>query len=193
MLAVWDDLAGNEVRQFPAKVSGPREGLGPIGAPDSGDDVSLWGGPSPHAQSPIKVGAVPPPLSFSFFFRSGLALVDIAMTRLLLPGLRLLVSAHTTSTPPAYHPANAPWTPPLLHSSLPSRTRSPHALLKPETMRQLPHYGAPLPKCIGGASCYLAQRYQEHSLNSFPFSFQYSLFIGFPVYVCVCPGACLLK
>ena len=34
IFAAWDDLAGNEVVRFPAKVSGPREGSGPIGAPD---------------------------------------------------------------------------------------------------------------------------------------------------------------
>ena len=44
MFAVWDDLAGNEVRRFSAKVSEPREGSGPIGAPDAGDDVSLRSG-----------------------------------------------------------------------------------------------------------------------------------------------------
>ena len=62
MFTVWDDLAGNEVRRFPAKVSESCERLGPIGAPNSGDDVSLRGGPSPRAASPKKVGAVPPPL-----------------------------------------------------------------------------------------------------------------------------------
>ena len=63
--AVCDDLAGNEVVRFLAKVSGPREVLGPIGAPNSGDDASLRGGPRPRAAGPIKVGAVPPPLPLS--------------------------------------------------------------------------------------------------------------------------------
>ena len=114
MFTVWDGLA--EVRQFPAQAGGPLEWSGPIGAPDSGDDVSIWGGPSPHAASPIKVGAVPPPFSFSAS-RSRLALIDTTTTRLLLPGLRLLVSAHTTSTPPAYYSTLALWTPALLDSS----------------------------------------------------------------------------
>ena len=52
--------------------SDPREGSGPIGAPDSGDDVSIWHGPSPRAASPIKARAVPPPLSGSFSFSASL-------------------------------------------------------------------------------------------------------------------------
>ena len=44
--AVWDGLAGNEVRRFPAKAGGPREGSGPIGVPDSGNDVWIRHGPS---------------------------------------------------------------------------------------------------------------------------------------------------
>ena len=56
--AVWGGLAGNEVRRFPAQADGPREGSGPIGAPDSGDDVWIRHGPSPRAAGPIKVGAV---------------------------------------------------------------------------------------------------------------------------------------
>ena len=64
--AVWDGLAGNEVRRFPSKVGRPREGSGPIGAPDSGDDVSILHGPSPRAAGPKKVEAVPPPLSCLF-------------------------------------------------------------------------------------------------------------------------------
>ena len=43
IFAVWDDLAGNGVLQLPAKFSGPHEGSGPIGAPDSGDDALLLG------------------------------------------------------------------------------------------------------------------------------------------------------
>ena len=164
------------MRWFPAKVSGPREGSGPIGAPDSGDDVSLRGGPSPRAASSIKVGAslhlsLSLPLSRSrltlvdiaatrlllpelCLSRSGLALaslVDIATTRLLLPGLRLLISAHTTLTPPANL---VPPTTPSTHLGLrpfstqasSSRTRSSPALLKPETMRQLS--GVALRSCL---------------------------------------------
>uniref|UniRef100_A0A8C4Q4L4 Ganglioside induced differentiation associated protein 1 n=1 Tax=Eptatretus burgeri TaxID=7764 RepID=A0A8C4Q4L4_EPTBU len=72
---------------------------------------------------------------------SRLALVDTATT-LLLPGLRLLISAHTTSTPPAY--LALPITPsthsvlhPFFTQAPPSRILSPHALLKPETTRPL--------------------------------------------------------
>jgi len=104
MFAVWDGLAGNEVRRFPAKAGGPREGSGPIRVPDSGDDITIRGGPSPRAANPIKVGEVPPSISCFLSFSASLSprLVDTATTRLLLPGLRLHVSAHTTSTPSAY-------------------------------------------------------------------------------------------
>ena len=122
MFTVWDGLARNEVRWFPVQAGRPREGSGPIGAPDSGDDVSIRRGPSPRAASAIKVGAVPPPPSLASCFLSFSAslsprLVDTATTRLLLPGLRILISAHMTSTPPAYYSVLALWTPPLLDSS----------------------------------------------------------------------------
>ena len=48
--AVGDGRARNGVRRFPAQAGGPREGLGPIGAPDSGDDTSLRRGPRPALQ-----------------------------------------------------------------------------------------------------------------------------------------------
>ena len=49
---VWDGLAGNEVRRFPAQAGGPREGSGPIGAPDSCDDFWIRHGPPPELRAP---------------------------------------------------------------------------------------------------------------------------------------------
>ena len=60
VLTAWGGLAGNEVRRFPAQAGGPREGSGPIKAPDSGDDVEFGMGPSPPSFGPIKDGEVPP-------------------------------------------------------------------------------------------------------------------------------------
>ena len=157
-----------KVRWFLAKVSGPREGSGTIRAPDSGDDVSLRGGPSPHAESPIKVGAVPP--LFSFFFRSlalaspsltspqptsccldsaSLALASpssLCTTRLLLPGLRLSLSLWPRPHRHHHDPPPAVWTPPLLYSS-PSFTNtvSTHATEARDDAPAVggPHHGKP--------------------------------------------------
>ena len=70
-------------------------------------------------------------------------LVDVAAARLLLHGLHLLVSAHTTSTPPTNlvpptTPSTHPGLRPFSTQVSPSRTWSRHVLLKPETTRQLP-------------------------------------------------------
>ena len=119
--AVWDGLAGNEVRRFPAQDGGPREGSGPIGAPDSCDDVTIRGGPSHRAANPIKVGEVPPSLSCLLLFE--FLRLSLASPRRHrhdpppAPHLRLLISTHTTSTPPAYFSVLTLWTPPLLDSS----------------------------------------------------------------------------
>ena len=59
LLLFGGGLARNDVRRFPAQAGGPREGSGPLGTPDSGDDVWIRHGPSPRAAGPIKIGAVP--------------------------------------------------------------------------------------------------------------------------------------
>ena len=48
---VWDGLAGNEVRRFPAQAGRPHEGSGPIEAPDSGDDVEFGMAPPPELRA----------------------------------------------------------------------------------------------------------------------------------------------
>ena len=133
---VWDGLAGNEVRRFPAKVGGLREGSGPIGAPDSGDDVSIRHGPSPRAASAIKVGAVPPPFSLAF----SLALSPpLSRSRL------------ASSTPP--RPASC-----CSASSSPPTRRQPH----PPTWSRLPVH----PRTLDSAPSQLKLLLSEHSLHT---------------------------
>ena len=51
MFTGWGGLAGNKVRRFPAQAGGPREGSGPIEAPDSGDDVEFGMAPPPELRA----------------------------------------------------------------------------------------------------------------------------------------------
>uniref|UniRef100_A0A8C4Q977 Uncharacterized protein n=1 Tax=Eptatretus burgeri TaxID=7764 RepID=A0A8C4Q977_EPTBU len=144
--AVWGGLSGNEVSRFLAQAGGPHEWSGPIGAPDSDDDVWIRHCPSPRAAGPIKVGAVPLARSVCVSCSS------TPPPRLRphrhrhdpppAPRLCLLVSAHTMSTPPAYLiPPTAPPSPsglrPFSTQALPSRAQSPHLWLGPEATRPL--------------------------------------------------------
>ena len=76
----------------------------------------------------LRFGVAPAPRCESYKGRSGpsaflamVSLPDVATTRLLLPGLRLLVSAHTTLNPPTYL---VPPSTPSTHSGLLSQLHS---------------------------------------------------------------------